>query len=188
MKSEHSIPHVTATQLKEDLASGACQLIDVREPLEHAESHVAGAHLIPLGDLEKRCDEIDRQRPVVVMCQAGKRGAQAVEKLRRLGFIQVANLEGGILTWKAAGLPCARGNLRVLPLMRQVQIVAGGLVLLGSLLTAFVDTRWVCVPMFIGAGLLFAGLSGFCGLALLLARMPWNRVSACNPEKPSCCA
>lgn len=188
MKSELSIPNVAAAQVKDDLACGACQLIDVREPVEHAESHVAGARLIPLAELEQRCGEIDRQRPVVVMCQAGKRGAQAAEKLRRLGFTQVANLEGGILAWKAAGLPCASGNLKVLPLMRQVQIVAGGLVLLGSLLTAFVDARWVYVPMFIGAGLLFAGLSGFCGMALLLARMPWNRMSGGgNPQKPSCC-
>lgn len=198
MKHEGSLSTVTPGEVKASLACGNCQLIDVREPVEHAESHVAGARLIPLGELEKRCVEIDRDRPVVVMCQAGKRGAAAAEKLRALGFSQVANLEGGILAWKAAGLPCAAGHSRVFPLMRQVQIVAGGLVLLGSLLTAFVDPRWVYLTLFIGAGLFFAGLSGFCGLAMLLARMPWNRVdgagccgkggASSSPDKTSCCS
>lgn len=173
---------ILPSELAAALQSGDCQLIDVREPVEHAESHVSGAKLIPLGQIESRCGELDRAKPVFVMCQAGKRGAAAAEKLRSSGFTDVRNLEGGILAWKAAGLPCATGAKIVLPLMRQVQIIVGFCVLLGALLAVYVDPRWVWLCAFFGAGLLFAGLSGFCGMAMVLAKMPWNRVAggACS--------
>lgn len=170
------------------LQSGSPQLIDVREPVEHAESHIAGATLVPLGQIESRCSELDKSKPVIVMCQAGKRGATAAAKLIDLGFDDVRNLEGGILAWKSAGLPCATGSKSVMPLMRQVQITIGFFVLLGSLLTVYVDPRWVYLCMFFGAGLLFAGMSGFCGLALLMAKMPWNRIENTPCSKTSCCA
>jgi rhodanese-related sulfurtransferase len=175
-------------QLASALAAGGCQLIDVREPVEHAEAHVSGARLIPLGRIEARCSEIDRQRPVIVMCQAGKRGQAAAEKLLKLGFNDVRNLEGGMLAWKAAGMVCAEGSRQGIPLMRQVQLVIGACVFVGSLLAVWVDPRWVYLPMFFGAGLIFAGSTGFCGLALLLAKMPWNQVSPATSVKPSCCS
>lgn len=173
-------PTISVSELCQLLSSEDCQLIDVREPIEHAESHVAGARLIPLGQIEARAAEIDRTKPVVVMCQAGKRGQAASEKLQQLGFPEVRNLEGGMLAWKAAGKPCAAGEKKVFPLMRQVQIVIGAFVLGGSLLTLYVDPRWVYLPMFFGAGLIFAGTTGFCGLAILMAKMPWNRVNSCG--------
>ncbi|MBL9133265.1 MAG: rhodanese-like domain-containing protein [Verrucomicrobiaceae bacterium] len=181
-------PCILPRELADALQSGGCQLIDVREPVEHAESHVAGAKLIPLGQIEARCGELDKSKPVMVMCQAGKRGAAAADKLRALGFSDVRNLEGGILAWKSAGLPCATGSKAVMPLMRQVQITVGFFVLLGSLLAVYVDPRWVYLCMFFGAGLLFAGLSGFCGLAMILAKMPWNRVDGSSCSKTSCCS
>lgn len=181
-------PCILPHELAAALASGTCQLVDVREPVEHAESHVAGAKLIPLGQIEARCGELDKTKPVMVMCQAGKRGAAAAEKLQALGFSQVRNLEGGILAWKSEGLPCATGAKVVMPLMRQVQITIGFFVLLGSLLTLYVDPRWIYLCAFFGAGLLFAGLSGFCGLAILLAKMPWNRVEKSSCSKTSCCS
>ncbi len=175
MNSENTPSTVSAAELSQLLAAGGVQLIDVREPVEHAEAHVAGSTLIPLGQIESRAGEIEKARPVVVMCQSGKRGQQAAERLRKLGFGDVRNLEGGLQAWKAAGQPCAAADRAVMPLMRQVQIIIGSFVLAGSLLTAFVDPRWVYVPMFFGAGLIFAGVTGFCGLALLVARLPWNR-------------
>ena len=185
MKTETSIH---PRELADALQAGGCQLIDVREPVEHAESHVRGAELIPLGQIEARCGELDKSKPVVVMCQAGKRGAAAADKLRALGYSDVRNLEGGILAWKAAGLPCASGAKTVMPLMRQVQITVGFFVFLGSLLAVYADPRWVWLCAFFGAGLLFAGLSGFCGLAMVLAKMPWNRVGGAACSKTSCCA
>lgn len=173
MKTQVIEPAVLAAKL----ANGECQLIDVREPVEYAEAHLSGAKLIPLGQLESRITEIDRSRPVIVMCHAGKRGATAAEKLSAVGFQDIQNLEGGMMAWQAAGLPCIRGTRKCLPLMRQVQVVIGLCVLSGSLLTVFVDPRWVYLCMFFGAGLTFAGLSGFCGLAILLSRMPWNKAA-----------
>lgn len=185
MKTDASI---LPRELAAALEAGGCQLIDVREPVEHAESHVSGAKLLPLGQIEARCGELDKSKPIMVMCQAGKRGAAAADKLRALGFSDVRNLEGGILAWKSAGLPCATGSKAVMPLMRQVQITIGFFVLLGSLLTVYVDPRWIYLCMFFGAGLMFAGLSGFCGLAMVLAKMPWNRVDGASCSKTSCCS
>ena len=181
-------PSLSPQELASALAAGGCQLIDVREPVEHAEAHVNGAKLISLGQIESRCGEINPQQPVIVMCQAGKRGQTAADKLRKLGFNDVRNLEGGLLAWKAAGMVCVEGTRKCLPLMRQVQLVIGLCVFTGSLLAVFVDPRWAYLPMFFGAGLIFAGSTGFCGLALLLAKMPWNQVSTASCNKPSCCS
>lgn len=165
-------------ELAAALQADGCQLIDVREPVEHAESHVDGAKLLPLGRIEARYGEIDRSKPVIVMCQGGKRGAAALEKLRALGFTDVRNLEGGLNAWKAAGLSCVTSAKAVMPLMRQVQSTAGFLVLLAAVLAVTVHPAWVYLCMFFGAGLLFAGLSGFCGMAMVLAKMPWNRAGS----------
>jgi rhodanese-related sulfurtransferase len=160
MKTQSIQPHALAAML----ANEGCQLVDVREPVEHAEIHVAGAKLIPLGQLHSRQHELDAQR-----------GESAAATLSAAGFSNVQNLEGGMLAWQAAGLPSVVGERRGLPLMRQVQVVIGLCVLFGSLLAVLVDPRWVYLCMFFGAGLIFAGLSGFCGLAIMLSRMPWNR-------------
>ncbi len=99
MNPSSSSPCLQPQELAAALAAGGCQLIDVREPVEHAEAHVQGAKLIPLGQIESRCTEINPQQPVVVMCQAGRRGQAAADKLCKLGFKDVRNLEGGVLAW-----------------------------------------------------------------------------------------
>lgn len=179
---------ILPSELKTLLDTGCC-LVDVREPVEFAEEHIAGSRLIPLAQLEQRTGEIDCTRPLVVMCRSGKRGQLAAEKLKAGGFRDVRNLHGGILQWKAEGLPVATGERKVIPLMRQVQMVIGIGVLAGVLLSRLVHPDFIFLSAFFGAGLLFAGLSGWCGLALLMAKMPWNRVegSTCQP-KASCCA
>ncbi|MDB6070460.1 MAG: hypothetical protein JWL81_1631 [Verrucomicrobiales bacterium] len=178
---------ISPTELKTLLTTGCC-LVDVREPVEFAEEHIAGSRLIPLAQLDQRSGEIDCAQPLVVMCRSGKRGQLAAEKLVALGFKDVRNLHGGILQWKADGLPVAVGEQKVFPLMRQVQIVIGIGVLTGVAMSRLVHPDFIFLSAFFGAGLLFAGLSGWCGLALLLAKMPWNRVegSTCQP-KATCC-
>lgn len=109
---------IQPAELKSLLPSGCC-LIDVREPVEHAEEHIVGAKLIPLGQLEQRSNEIDRKAPVVVMCRSGKRGAEAMKKLHALGITNVRNLEGGILAWKGDGLPVGKSRGNSMPLMQQ---------------------------------------------------------------------
>jgi rhodanese-related sulfurtransferase len=164
----------------QDLADPACRLglslIDVREPLEFASGHIAGSRNIPL-------DRIGRSAlppgPLLLVCQSGNRSARAVETLLRQHHpAAVADLEGGLTAWQQAGLPLRRRDNAPLPLMRQVQIAAGSLVLLGLGLSASVAPAWIALSWFVGAGLVFAGLSGSCGLAKLLALMPWNRLDA----------
>lgn len=167
---------ITPKDLNARFACGSCQLIDVREPVEHAEMHIPGARLIPLGELQGRAGEISRDLPVVIHCRSGKRGEQAVATLEGLGFSGVGNLAGGILAWKEAGLPVDRAAKKVFPLMQQVQLVIGLGILTGAALALAVDPAWVGLCAFFGAGLTLAGATGWCGLAMLLSRMPWNRV------------
>lgn len=175
-------PSISPSELKSLLDQGECHLVDVREPVEHAEEHITGSRLIPLGELEKRTHEISRDHPLVLTCRSGKRGGQAKEKLESLGFTNISNLEGGIQAWKAAGHMVGRGEKKVFPLMQQVQIVIGLGVLSGAILSLLVHPNWVFLSAFFGAGLLFAGSTGWCGMAILMSKMPWNRAcgqSAC---------
>lgn len=167
---------IQPAELKSLLPSG-CRLIDVREPVEHAEEHIVGARLIPLGKLEERAGEIDRSTPVVVMCRSGKRGAEAMEKLQAMGIADVRNLEGGILAWKGAGHPVGKSRGGAMPLMQQVQLTIGLGVLTGAILALTVHPNWVFLCAFFGAGLTMAGSTGWCGLAILMSKMPWNRVA-----------
>ena len=165
---------------------GPAQLLDVRTPAEFAGAHVPGAKLIPLDDLDPA--SFARQRgaekiPVYVLCQSGGRARKAIERLERAGVRNCVLVEGGTQGWIDAGLPVNRGQSHVLPLMRQVQITVGFLSASGAVLALAVSPFFAIVPLVMGCGLLFAGISGTCGLALLLAKMPWNRAQSCG----SCC-
>jgi len=175
-------PTIQPSELK-NLLDNDCCLIDVREPVEHAEEHIEGATLIPLGQIEDRTSEIDTSVPIVVMCGTGKRGMEALKKLESQGMMNVRNLEGGIQEWKAKGQPVNKSENKSLPLMQQVQIAIGVGVLLGVILSRTVHPQFIYLSAFFGAGILFAGISGWCGLAMLLAKMPWNRVAG-----QSCCS
>jgi rhodanese-related sulfurtransferase len=181
-----TVSSLSPAELQAVLSCGQCQLIDVREAVEHAEERVLGAKLIPLGELERRVAEIDKSQPIYVMCRGGVRGAQAAEKLAALGCPQVKNLEGGILAWKASGLSVERSARRGLPLMQQVQLTIGLCVATGSVLALTQDKRFAFIPLFFGSGLILAGSTGWCGLALLMAKMPWNKVS-CEMKGNACC-
>ncbi len=178
---------LTAGELKALLERGVT-LVDVREPVEYAEERVAGARLIPLGQLAARVGEIGRSEPVVVMCRSGKRGEQALAKLGELGLVGVRNLAGGLLGWKAAGFAVERVKRRGFPLMQQVQMAIGAGVLAGVVLARAVHPDFIYVSAFFGAGLLFAGCSGWCGLAILLSKMPWNRVEGAAGGSPRTCS
>jgi rhodanese-related sulfurtransferase len=166
------------------LAEGcAAELLDVRTPGEFAAAHVPGAKLIPLDDLDpaaflKQCST-DNQ-PIYVLCQSGGRARKAIEKFRTAGFENCVLVEGGTQAWLDAGLPVVHSQSKTLPLMRQVQIVAGFVSASGAALALAISSWFAVIPLLVGCGLLFAGLTGFCGLALLLAKMPWNRTVNCN--------
>jgi rhodanese-related sulfurtransferase len=159
------------------------ELLDVRTPAEHAAIHVAGTLLLPLDKLNVVAFLRNRGRtdiPLFVVCQSGSRAAKAIEEFRRAGFEGCVQVEGGIEAWVEAGLPVERGESKVLPLMRQVQITVGIVSVAGAALALGVDVRFAIIPLVTGCGLLFAGLTGTCGLALLLAKMPWNRQANCS--------
>lgn len=179
---------ISPRELQRLLAQGApAFLLDVRTPGEFETVHVPGAKLVPLADLDpgtfrRQCG--DGTAPVYVLCQSGGRARKAIEKLERGGIQSCVLVEGGTQAWVDAGLPVNRGESKTLPLMRQVQIVAGSIIAAGALLALTVNPLFVIVPLVIGCGLVFAGISGFCGMAVLLARMPWNRAgSGCSTKE-----
>jgi rhodanese-related sulfurtransferase len=173
---------ITPRDLQKHLATGSSAfLLDVRTPPEYTAVHVPGARLIPLDELDPVKFLHEREgdfSPVFVLCQTGGRARKAIEKLERAGVPGTVLVEGGTQAWIDAGFPVNRGTSRVLPLMRQVQIVIGFVSALGALLALTVNTRFAWIPLLTGSGLLFAGITGFCGLALLLAKMPWNKSAA----------
>ena len=174
---------VTVDRLKERAADGSLDLIDVRTPVEFREVHAAGARNVPLDSLDPQVVMGDRNgaadEPLYVCCRGGTRGGKACEKFVAAGFTNVVNVEGGVLAWEQAGLPVIRGK-KAMSLERQVRIAAGSLVVLGSALGFFVHPYFMAVPAFVGAGLVFAGVTDTCGMGMMLARMPWNQVSNNN--------
>lgn len=158
-------------------AGGIPDLIDVRTPPEFREVHLAGARNMPLDRLDPKMVAQERRspdQPLYIICQSGGRGRQACAKLRAAGTDNVVNVEGGTSACVQAGLPVIRGR-KTISLERQVRIAAGSLVLLGTALGFFVRPGILLLPAFVGAGLVFAGITDTCGMGLLLARMPWNR-------------
>jgi rhodanese-related sulfurtransferase len=158
-------------------SNSSAQLFDVRSYPEFAGGHLVGARLLPLDQVTQRLAEIDRTRPVVVVCGTGKRSAQAREALISAGFEQVSDLAGGLAAWEEAGLPMEKSARVPWSLERQVRVVAGSLVLLGVALGFSVHPAFFGLSAFIGGGLVVAGVTDWCGMGLLLARMPWNRAS-----------
>jgi rhodanese-related sulfurtransferase len=162
-------------------------LIDVRTPVEYREVHVEIARNVPLDQLDAaalmKARNGSANEPLYVICRSGSRGQQACEKFLKAGFSNVVNIEGGTLACVEAGLPVVRGK-KAISLERQVRIAAGLLVLLGVMLY-FVHPAFIGLSAFIGAGLVFAGITDTCGMGMMLARMPWNQ---CSQDSTSCCA
>jgi rhodanese-related sulfurtransferase len=166
---------ISAHDLSMQLESQDLAVIDVREPMEFAGGHIQGSVNVPLSRLPQA--ELP-QCPLVLVCQSGNRSARGVQALLERGNgYPICDLQGGIPSWQQAGLPMGKRKNAPMPLMRQVQITAGSLVLLGLILSHALAPAWILLTWFVGAGLVFSGVSGFCGMARLLALMPWNRVN-----------
>lgn len=154
------------------------ELIDVRTPAEFREVHASMARNVPLDKLEP-IDFMESRNghagePLYVICRSGSRGAKACGRFLDAGYNNVVNVEGGTNAWESAKLPVQRGK-QTISIERQVRIAAGSLVLAGSLLGYFFHPSWLGLPAFVGAGLIFAGVTGTCRMGMLLARMPWNQ-------------
>jgi rhodanese-related sulfurtransferase len=166
-----SLPSISPTEAKRLIAQGA-RMIDIRAPDEHARERIPGAENLPVEGLSA----LQGGSGIAIFhCRSGQRTAMNADKLARAASCDAYIVEGGIEAWKKAGLPVERDRSRPIEIQRQVMIAAGGLVLLGALLGRFVASEFYVLPVFVGAGLTFAGITGWCGMAKLLALMPWNR-------------
>ena len=176
-----NLPSIDARTVQAWLDKGKAVLIDVREPDEHARERMAGVRLAPLSRFDPQAFSNERGKIAVFHCSSGNRTAQAAARLLGAGFADAYQLEGGLQGWKRAGLPVIADRTAPPPIMRQVQIVAGSLVLLGVVLAVLVSPWFMALSAFVGAGLIVAGLTGFCGMANLLLHMPWNRSREAAP-------
>jgi rhodanese-related sulfurtransferase len=165
-----------------EVSAGRGTLVDVRTPAEFREVHAVGAVLVPLDVLELSAVETARgsdRGPVYLLCASGIRATKAAEKLRAAGLGDVRVVAGGTQAWLAAGLPVIRGR-KTISIERQVRIGAGSLVVLGTGLGWFMHPAFFILAAFVGVGLIFAGVTDICGLAILLSKAPWNRTGKEN--------
>ncbi|KST63591.1 rhodanese-like domain-containing protein [Mastigocoleus testarum] len=174
-KNGNRLQNIHPVILKKWLEMGNIILVDVREAAEYAGERIQGATRVSLSNFDPRKIPLDEGKKLVLYCQTGKRSAQAAQKLFAASFNEVTGLEGGLNAWKEAGYPIETNKNAPMSIMRQVQIVAGSLVVTGTLLGAFVSPWFLILSGFIGSGLVFAGISNTCALGLLLAKIPWNQ-------------
>jgi rhodanese-related sulfurtransferase len=164
--------------------------LDVRSAAEFGIGHIPGAVNIPMEQIETRMADVPAGE-LVLVCEAGKRAEIVAGWLGDQSQLNV--LEGGTRAWRNAGYPVVACTSCRWTLERQVRFIAGLIVLTATLLAVFVNAKWVFAAMFIGAGLTFAGATNICGMAILLAKMPWNvtrntAVSTTNRVNEDCCS
>lgn len=159
------------------------RVLDVRTPGEYESAHIRGAYNVPLDTLGEHGPDIRAHvnEPVVLVCQSGQRARTAEEALKKAGMPNLHVLDGGVNGWLAAGRPVERGRERI-SLERQVRIVAGSLAATGGILAIAVNPLFGLLPAFIGSGLVFAGVTDTCGMAMALSRLPYNHPASCDVE------
>lgn len=168
---------ISPERAAELLRKGAV-LIDIREADEHARERIPGARHHALSRLDAESPARAGDEVLVFHCRSGARTRGNAARLSAAANCDAYILDGGLDAWKKAGLPVTLDRSQPIDIIRQVQIAAGSLVLMGMLLGTFFSPGFYAISAFVGAGLVFAGVSGFCGMAHLLALMPWNRRTA----------
>lgn len=171
--------HISVSSFREvveaEKNNESIDFINVCTPAEYNEKHIAGVRSVPLDEIEQHIGEFKDKKTIYVHCRSGRRGTAAIEKLSALGVTaELVNVEGGILAWEEAGYGTAKISSR-LSLMRQTFIAAGVLIIVAHALAVTVSPVWLVLSALIGVGLAFAGLTGWCGMTMLLGRMPWNK-------------
>lgn len=170
--------HISVEAFKEVVTAEeknpSVDFINVCTPAEYKEKHIPGVRNVPLDELADHLDELKTKQTVYIHCRSGKRGQKAIEKLEQLGVTsELVNVEGGLLAWGEAGYQTNSLTTRM-PIMQQTLLVAGSLILAGYGLS-LANPNFIYLSVFVGAGLTFAGLTGWCGMSQILSRMPWNR-------------
>lgn len=180
METTASIQCISCAELEALRAKGrSLDLIDVRPPPMFYETHVPFARfesfeaLNPKAVMASRGDRAGD--PLYVICQIGKRSMGVCRQFIDAGYDNVVNVEGGTQAWLQAGLPVVRGERKV-SIERQVRTVAGALMLVSIGLGLAVHTGFLAIGAFLGAGLLYSGVSGSCAMGMILAKAPWNRI------------
>lgn len=168
--TDNQLIEIDAQNLKAEMDMGRVLLVDVREPSEHAGERIPGASLLPLSKFDPSQLPETSGKKLILHCHSGNRSAQAGRKLLDAGWDTVCHLQGGIMAWREAGYETEQNERAPISLQRQVQITAGSLALLGTLLGAFVSPWFLLLSGFIGAGLMFAGITDTCGMAMILAK------------------
>lgn len=173
-----SIPKISPAEARRRVAEGSAILVDIREPAEHAREAIPSARSAPMSNLDTaKISALRGDAPAVIFhCQTGKRTGDNAARLAGCAAPQIYLLDGGLNAWKSAGLPTKVDRTKPIEMQRQVQIAAGALVLTGLVFAFFFSPWFALLSAFVGAGLTFAGISGWCGMARLLGAMPWNRV------------
>jgi rhodanese-related sulfurtransferase len=182
---------ISPLELRDSLGRGVpFQLVDVRSASEFASGHVPGAINIPMEQVETRIDDLAHNEKIVLICQGGKRAAITAGWLT--GRRDAVVLEGGTQAWKDAGMPVVECVACRWSLERQVRFGAGVMIVTGAVLALAVSSKWALLPLFVGLGLMIAGLTDFCPMGILLARMPWNRAVKQGVPHPAqttgCCS
>lgn len=175
------IKYINSQELQQLYGTPGLIICDIREADEYRREHIIGAKNTPLSNFNSdQISEIDSNSLVVFHCQSGNRTKMNEAKFKNLPCKEVFILKDGISEWKKLGCATAIDNKAPLPIMRQVQIVAGSLVALGVILSFIISPYFALLSGFVGAGLMFAGITGFCGMANLLMLLPYNKSNNCN--------
>lgn len=175
MTNDTQLTEIDAQTLKQWFESNAVTLVDVREAAEYATERIPGAKLHSLSQFDPSQIRAATGQKLVLYCQSGNRSAKAAKQCFDAGFNSVIHLRGGIATWKNAGYAIEKSQNAPISLFRQIQIVAGFLVSLGTVLGLFVSPNFLILSGFVGAGLMFAGITNTCAMGLLLAKLPYNQ-------------
>lgn len=181
MSTTNPNPQKLSPQEAADKLTQGATLIDIRGFDEFARTHIVGAVCVPADNPTFTQDVIANvgnadNKTLIFHCLSGVRTAQNAHKITAcMSNCTAYVLDGGLQAWQKAGLPVQKDTSQPISLMRQVQLIAGALVVLGVGLGASVSPWFLALSAFVGAGLMFAGATGFCGMAKLLALLPYNR-------------
>lgn len=176
-----NIKYITSEELKQMYGSNDILICDIREADEYNREHIVGAKNFPLSNLQvNKLDDIAKSKKLILHCQSGNRTKMNEKVFKNINCDEVMILCDGINAWKKQGCAIAKNNKAPLPLMRQVQIIAGCLILFGIILSYTVSKDFILLSGFVGLGLLVAGVTGFCGMANILMLLPYNKNNGCN--------
>lgn len=173
----NTITHISAGDFRQCQKDPRYCVVDVRDHNEFAAGSEASLCL-PVSAINAETasafakqHNLGPDQTVVLLCARGMRAAQAAERLRALIPNPIAIVEGG-----RAALAAATGEKQPVSIERQVRIAAGSLVLLGIIASVLVHPAAILLSAFVATGLIFAGITDWCGLGLLMMKMPWNRL------------